>query len=414
MNSFMGAAYQVFKVTEGWLDREISVRQTPEPYYSQVRPSIGALVGQTEALRELRDYKAILDLIRSNNAWPEMVRGASESGDLSEVRRNAPALCAKLQRHAAQYKVVRNTDIARSLEESIRRLAVRLASDVSQNRKVSLMGTTPAEFYPEDERFVRIARLTVESEIARQDAHHLNYRGHWPVRERLKPLAEWLAGRGEISCLAGLFDYPPDWLLRQAIRFRSARWLEDFLGRPCAVPPVPEELSMGRFGQLRSMGFDFFYLPALGAVTAESCGRFPGWRYPLSDRYWIAGMNGTPLIEGRWVAVELAEGGQLQVGGDEGEKALHYTGDREKLASWDSLCGAILPKMSQLLGVDHSRVRLPFAIEWNLLGNLLRHRRRRTPDAPVAESAGDAPSPVSPETHGSEVPPKLDLAPLRV
>ena len=139
---------------------------------------------------------------------------------------------------------------------------------------------------------------------------------------------------------------------------------------------------MGRFGQLRSMGFDFFYLPALGAVTAESCGRFPGWRYPLSDRYWIAGMNGTPLIEGRWVAVELAEGGQLQVGGDEGEKALHYTGDREKLASWDSLCGAILPKMSQLLGVDHSRVRLPFAIEWNLLGNLLRHRRRLGEDAP--------------------------------
>ena len=45
---------------------------------------------------------------------------------------------------------------------------------------------------------------------------------------------------------------------------------------------------------------------------------------------------------------------------------------------------------------------------------VLWHRRTRTPDAPAAESVGEAPVQAPPDPLEPEIPPKLDLAPSQV
>jgi hypothetical protein len=382
MNAFMGAAYNIYKVTEGRLEQELSDRQLQEPYYSQVRPSIGALAGETEATRELRAYGEILDLVRSNQAWLLIAKRASETGDPRRIQQGEPEFYGRLEKHAARYKAVKNTDLVHSLVKSVAELAARLARDVADRREVSVAEPIPAEFYPEDARFVRIARLTLESEKARQDAHHVNYRGHGPVKNKLRTLAEWLAGRGEVSALPELFDHTPDWLLRQIIRYRISRWLGGFLGIASEVPPLPEDISIETYERLRSLGFDIFYLPPVEVSGAGSFRRYPEWRYPLEERYWAARAGcGSPLT-GQWVAIELLKDGQALGEAGNGAKTSGGSGRRPMLVSWDSLQKSILPETARLLGREESSVRLPSALEWNLLGNLLFYCRRTGEEAP--------------------------------
>ncbi len=389
MNAFMGAAYSIFKVTEGLLEQELSGLRLKEPYYSQVRPSMGALLGETEALGELRGYKEILSLSQSNDAWLRMMQEAATGGELSHIRQKADAFYGRLEQHASQYKVVKNTDIGLSLEDSIRQVAARLVKDVSEGRKVHLGESTPAEFYPDDERFVRIARLALESEKARQNAHHLNYRGHWPVRKKLQTLAKWLAERGEVSDIAGLFDHTPGWLLRQIIRYRMFQWLGGFLGRSCEMHPVPEDVSIEKYEQLRSLDFDIFYLPSLDLEGMEPFRKYPEWHYPLENPCRASGPNGSSRMTGRWVAVELRTHGRRSTEHRYVEKPSERLCNRPKLVSWNVLQRNALPETAKLLGLDCTVVGLPSALEWNLMGNLIHYRRRlgeSVPDWAVSAS----------------------------
>jgi phosphohistidine swiveling domain-containing protein len=375
MNGFMGLSYQIHKVAEGLLDHELARKRLPEPYHSEARPAMGALLGETEATRELRGYTSLLDDARSNRSLVrELVRSA-ESGDLAQLRRKHPGFYGKLRRHASMFKVVKTTDLALPLEDSIVEVVRRLGSDCIRDRQVQIHGNTPAEFYPEDERFVRIARLTLEAEKARQDAHHVNSRGHWPVQEKLLPLGEWLTRKGELSGVGDLFEHSPCWLLRQLIRWRMAQWLEDFSGQPLDVRPVPEYISIPFYGRLRSFGFDLIYLPELDTSSVEAIRRYPGWRYPLARVCWERADEKWLRLNSRWVAVEMYPEPSDHTRTCGKDRLVGILGKGTRVLSWNTVHGSVLSGISALLGMDSTRFRLPFPLEWNLIGNLLRRRQ---------------------------------------
>ena len=91
MNAFMALAYIIYyKATEGLLEHEMAGKRTPEPYYSQVRPSMCALIGETEATHELRGYKALLDEARDDDALRQEVQRVDEVDIVYRLRRAKP------------------------------------------------------------------------------------------------------------------------------------------------------------------------------------------------------------------------------------------------------------------------------------------------------------------------------------
>ena len=200
----------------------VALRRLPEPYYSEVRASMASLVGETEAGRELRSYKLLLDEAREDSRLRRALLAVAEKDNMVEFEQIAPLYSFRIAEHARLFKVVKSTDLTVPLRAAIRVVVARLQDDLAADRRVWIPSAPAAEFCPEDERFLRIARLTLASEKARQDAHHLNYRGRWPVLERLLPLCDFLRARGELTHLEGLFDHSPDWLLQQVIRYEMA------------------------------------------------------------------------------------------------------------------------------------------------------------------------------------------------
>jgi len=223
MNGFVGLSYNIHKVAEGLLEHELAAREIPEPYYSEVRSAIGASLGETEATKQLRDYKRLLDEARRCDVLSGSLRRVDGTGDLAAPGRGTGDFLEKLRRHACRYKIIENTDMSVPLEVCVLKVALCLKEDVARDRQVEIPAAQPAEFYPDDERFCRIARLALGAEKARQDAHHLLRRGQWFVIEKLNPLADRLVQTGKLRSRAGLFDHSFAYLVWRTILYNIAR-----------------------------------------------------------------------------------------------------------------------------------------------------------------------------------------------
>lgn len=382
MNAFMSVAYNIHRVTERLLENALSHQQVPWPYSLQVRPAMGALLGETEATLSLRDYQALLERVRDDHQLRQVLRSAEETGVFDQLNRINPEFAARLHAYAFRYKITDETDPTLSSMEPLRAVVHRLNRDAAEHFQVHITHATPEEFYPEDERFGRIVRLALESEKARQDAHHQKIRGQWIVCEKVQPLADFLICNRELSRYEELFSHPPDWLLRQVIHYRLTHWLESFYGRVVDVPPVPASISMDTYRVLRSWGFELFYLPALEVTHAEEVKRYPGWQYPLAERYWATEIVERVSLPGQWIAVELLGQPSVQGMSYDYDRLMQAIGEGSRFLSWDVIHASILPKIAAHLKLAPARVRLPYAIEWNFLGNLLRYLRQQGEDLP--------------------------------
>lgn len=376
MNAWMSVAYDIYRVTEGMLEAELAQRQTPEPYYSQVRPAMGALLGETEAATsKLKEYRALLEQVRESGTLHNLLNNIGQTSDLPTLQNHDSGFYQKLEGYALSFKVTRGTDPTLPASEPILQVIRNLQIDLGSSRQITITSPQPEEFYPGDEQFGRVARLALGSEKARQDTHHQKIRGQWRVRQQLSPLIGFLLEQSELSAAEELFNQPPDYLLRQIIRYQMTNRLGLFLGHSVGVPPLSEWVTVEHYRQLRQFGFDLFYLPAPDVASIHDTERYPGWKHPLAKRYWETAIVERQPWNGRWVAVEFLEvpsqGVPLV-----SDSLMDRMGVRTRLVSWKKIHADILPQLARILKVPSSAVQLPHALEWNFIGNLLRYLNR--------------------------------------
>ena len=161
------------------------------------------------------------------------------------------------------------------------------------------------------------------------------------------------------------------------------------MGLPCEMPPVPEDISIEKYEQLRSMDFDIFYLPALDFEGMEPLRKYPEWHYPLENPCRASVPNGSSRMTKRWVAVELLTHGRRSAENGCLEKPSERLCNRPKVISWRALQRNAIPETAKRLGLDCTVAGLLSAVEWNLIGNLLHYRRRlgeSVPDWAVSAS----------------------------
>jgi phosphohistidine swiveling domain-containing protein/glycogen synthase len=239
LNAFIGIGYIVYRVTEGLFEQELSRKQIVEPYYSQVRPAMGASIGETDATASLRDYKELLDEVRRDDTLREYI-GAIPAHSIEEIATRYPALYMKLKRYSYNYKIAKRTEPTISPLEPVWETVRRLNADIAEGRSVDVTNPTPEEFYPDDTQFTRTARLALEAEKARQNSHHQKMRGLWLFREKLQPLVNYLIERGIITSYDDIFNYSPAWLIAQVQEYNQTGLLATSIKSTAIAPSIVE------------------------------------------------------------------------------------------------------------------------------------------------------------------------------
>jgi len=153
--------------------------------------------------------------------------------------------------------------------------------------------------------------------------------------------------------------------------------LAEFFGKPIKVPKPPAELfkMQEHMRSLGLYGFEAHYIP--DEVFAKDA-PYPGWKVRPNDWFWKQIKDGKVSDEalktgGHWVLIDTTPKPNYQNGAqvyeDDPFKDILPNGSRFNL-SWDQLHNDILPKIVKKLGVPQSQLRLPKAIEFNVLGNM--------------------------------------------
>lgn len=165
--------------------------------------------------------------------------------------------------------------------------------------------------------------------------------------------------------------------LRACKEHEEESW-KKFFGKVVEVPDPPHWVSetLERAIALGVTSFTPHYLP-LKRFSRED--DFPGWYTKPNNFYWDQIDNNNisknaPVLTGEWILFDTTTkmdledaGGRIYV--DDPFKDLLPNGSRFNLSAY-TLRSGTLSEIATFLGVDADQVRLPSAIEYNLLGNL--------------------------------------------
>lgn len=184
---------------------------------------------------------------------------------------------------------------------------------------------------------------------------------------------------------------------------------QSFLGEKIDVPPPPQELldTQKRAREKGITTLEPHYLPAIGLAetvippsrrTKKGGGPFPrepkalpGWSVKPNDWFWEQIKGGSidkdaTELSGQWVLIDNSpkppyDNGKQNYESDPLRPLMIRMRDEDKIASsptsasrfstsWDELHEKVLPELAHDLGVRNEQVRLPKAIEFNVLGNM--------------------------------------------
>ena len=103
-------------------------------------------------------------------------------------------------------------------------------------------------YYPEDTRLNRIARLAVNAQLLREDAHHIKVRGQWLVRDKIEGIAEDLVKKGILSETSEIFNRDLNWILEQIVLLQSAKQAHRSAAKK--IESVPESTKIFKRNQI--------------------------------------------------------------------------------------------------------------------------------------------------------------------
>lgn len=233
INSFIAVGYSFSRVTEGLLEKELEEKGLQEPYYSQVRTATAGSIGETESAHFLHLYNDLLEVLRRDTALSEDLSEALLKSAWVPFSKNHEAFSGLLFRVAYDFKISSRTEPTVALTDPIEALARLLLQDIHQNRQIRIPKQSTEDFFPSDAKFVKIARLSVGAEKAREDAHHLKMRGLWLFRKNMEPFVQWLIINGNIQRYEDLFNHPVKWIEKKlsAYEHEQGQSLDSLLSR---------------------------------------------------------------------------------------------------------------------------------------------------------------------------------------
>ncbi len=180
----------------------------------------------------------------------------------------------------------------------------------------------------------------------------------------------------------------PERLEFQKLIEREKASLRTFFGYEIAVPPLPDEITPERYEKWKKIAFELHYLPA------EKMGKgrqLPGWKKKPPNSFYVRIQNGelhpnSIVLPGAWALVDTREKPQSQDGkqmyqDDVLAKVLENLRQKKVIPefkvqgsrfgiSWHELHNPEVKKaIAEALDVSEEFLRLPYAIEWNYLGN---------------------------------------------
>lgn len=178
-------------------------------------------------------------------------------------------------------------------------------------------------------------------------------------------------------------------IFRDLIKIEKIK-LKEFFGYDIDVPKIPKEITIERLEKWQKQGLELHYLPDINMTEDKD---FPGWskgKRPENLYQYIK--NGkvdkdATNLPGKWVLIDVRakpqydDGNQMYDNDILGpvikelrEKGLIYDckqKDSRAYISWDDLNKDEVKKaFAKVLDAKPENIRLPRAIEWNVLGNL--------------------------------------------
>lgn len=176
---------------------------------------------------------------------------------------------------------------------------------------------------------------------------------------------------------------------------REQKALTQFFGYEIGVPPPAELLqTMQRAEEIGWIQAEGHYIPN---ITMQQNSNFPGWKIKPEEWFWgrfeEKGLKeGVKTLEGNWIIIDGSQKPEYQDGAQMYANdpftsilsSLRESGKIEKPEwtwrvassgsrfgiSYDEIQTRVNPTIAALLGVTPAQVRLPRAMEYNLLGNL--------------------------------------------
>lgn len=142
--------------------------------------------------------------------------------------------------------------------------------------------------------------------------------------------------------------------------------LNDFFEMEIQVSRIPL-LTEKQFWALKFYNFELFFFPKIDILI-----NYPNWEFPLEEYYWDDFWDGSMErtdLPGAWLAIEIIE--KPDYGKYTNDELMHDIGINTRFGhNIKVVNGVILPLVAKKLGFESSKVRLPYLIEWNLIGNV--------------------------------------------
>lgn len=180
----------------------------------------------------------------------------------------------------------------------------------------------------------------------------------------------------------------------EKILLREKSSWEAFFHRFIEVPKPPKEL-LETWKRAAERGFGTFEAHYLPVIQLSKYLNNRSWQAKPSDWFWQQIDKGlinrdADKLGGNWILIDRItkpdyDNGQQMYQGDPFEGVIAALRKEKKLKSnslrstpegsrfgisWDNLTNIVLPEFAEQLGVDKSKIRLPRAIEFNVLGNI--------------------------------------------
>lgn len=179
--------------------------------------------------------------------------------------------------------------------------------------------------------------------------------------------------------------------LEQLIAKEKEAW-KNFLGYEIEVPAPPQEL-FAAWQRAEEQGLNIFEAHFLPPIEFKQDSDYPGWKVKPSQLYWDWIQKGMVAVDSAklgpfWILVDSSpkpdyDDGQQMYPNDPLAKMIAELRLKGKIASprgipqdsrfglsWEEIAKEVNPQIARDLGVSPDQVRLPNAIEFNVLDNL--------------------------------------------